>query len=141
MRCACLRGWAAFTTYCTSLGKAMLSCLEDSEVKQILFKAAVKGLTPQTRYKISICFWPNLRAIRKRGYSIDNEEIEIGLRCVGAPIYDHTDDNGRGDQRRSALRPPHNPETPRLWPDGDGSAAEEISKELGYEKQQRGKAR
>jgi DNA-binding IclR family transcriptional regulator len=27
---------------------------------------------------------------RKRAYAIDNEEIEVGLRCVGVPHHNHT---------------------------------------------------
>src|SRR4029077_16505401 len=35
-------------TYCTSLGKAMLSCLDEQEVKRILRKQALKSYTPNT---------------------------------------------------------------------------------------------
>lgn len=31
----------------------------------------------------------HLLEIKKQGYCIDDEEIEIGLRCVAAPILDH----------------------------------------------------
>ncbi|MDW8256127.1 MAG: IclR family transcriptional regulator C-terminal domain-containing protein, partial [Acidobacteriota bacterium] len=31
-----------------------------------------------------------LARIRAQGYSLDDEEDEVGLRCLGAPIFDHT---------------------------------------------------
>ncbi|MEZ0119538.1 UNVERIFIED_ORG: glyoxylate carboligase [Heyndrickxia coagulans] len=30
-----------------------------------------------------------LQKIRKQGYAIDDEEIELGLKCVAAPIFNH----------------------------------------------------
>jgi DNA-binding IclR family transcriptional regulator len=32
----------------------------------------------------------DLTEVRRRGYSIDDEEIEDGLRCIGAPVRDHS---------------------------------------------------
>jgi DNA-binding IclR family transcriptional regulator len=76
-------------TYCTSLGKAMLSCLDDQEVKSILRRQTLKPHTENTVKNIDQLL-ADLRLVRKRGYAVDNEEIEIGLRCVGAPIRDYT---------------------------------------------------
>jgi len=76
-------------TYCTSLGKAMLSCLDDQEIKGILRRQTLKPLTKNTVKNIDQLL-ADLRSVRKRGYAVDNEEIEIGLRCVGAPLRDYT---------------------------------------------------
>ena len=74
-------------TYCTSLGKAMLACFDDQEVKNILRVQVLRPYTANTVKTLSQLL-TDLRVIRKRGYAVDNEEIEVGLRCVGAPIRD-----------------------------------------------------
>jgi IclR family transcriptional regulator, KDG regulon repressor len=125
-------------TYCTSLGKAMLSCLDEKEVKGILGKQAFTAYTANTVKNVEQLL-ADVRAVHKRGYAVDNEEIEIGLRCVGAPIRDHT---GAMVGAISAAAPSARlaekkiPRVGRLVM----AVAEEISEQLGYEKTVKAKA-
>lgn len=125
-------------TYCTSLGKAMLSCLDDQEVKDIFRNQVLRPFTANTVKTASQLLY-DLRMIRKRGYSIDNEEIEIGLRCVGAPIKDYT---GAMVGAISAAAPSARLSGQKVHTVGRlvVTTAEEISEKLGYEKPVRAKA-
>jgi IclR family transcriptional regulator, KDG regulon repressor len=76
-------------TYCTSLGKAMLSSLDKHQVRQLLQGQRLKSYTPHTITSIDKLL-KVLEHTRKQGYAVDNEEIELGLRCVGAPIHDYS---------------------------------------------------
>lgn len=71
--------------HCTSLGKAVLAYLRPEEVESILGK---HGLA--RRNENTICtrkrLYEELNQIAKTGYAIDNEEDELGVRCLGAPI-------------------------------------------------------
>jgi len=127
------------TTYCTSLGKAMLSCLAETDVKRVLQSHPFKAFTPNTIRNLDLLL-ADLRGIRRRGYAIDDEEIEIGLRCVGAPVYDHTMTMVGAI---SVAAPSARLTTQKLPAFGRMvlEAAAEISKELGYEKQKRANAR
>jgi len=75
--------------HCTGVGKAMLAYLPEGDVEEILRRHGLARLTSNTittpaELKVE------LQAIRERGYSVDNEEVEEGVRCVGAPVLDHT---------------------------------------------------
>ena len=71
--------------YCTALGKAMLAYSTELEVDQIL---AVCRLELRARNTITNvpALKRELERIRVRGYAIDDEEIEDGIRCISAPI-------------------------------------------------------
>lgn len=81
-------GWRA-PVHCTAVGKAMLACLVESEVAKII---EWRGLARHTDRTItdSRSLMLELQRIRARGYAIDNEELENGLRCVAVPIGDPT---------------------------------------------------
>lgn len=75
--------------YCTSLGKVMLAGLSDDEFESYLATHRFPARTPNTICN-SVRLKAEIRRIRTRGYGIDNEEFERGLKCVGAPVKDHT---------------------------------------------------
>ena len=57
---------------------------------QIDYPEIEEGLQPRTAKTITTldALLEDFRSVRERGYSIDDEENEIGVRCVGAPIRD-----------------------------------------------------
>lgn len=74
--------------YCTSLGKALLMGKSDDEVRELLRDVAFERLTPKTMTDIASLL-KNLEECRRRGWTADDEEIEPGIKCLGAPIYDY----------------------------------------------------
>lgn len=75
--------------HCASMGKTMLANLPPDELKHRLDNANLKSRTPKsltTRQALNA----ELALIRQQGYAINDEEIEIGLRSVAAPIWDHS---------------------------------------------------
>jgi DNA-binding IclR family transcriptional regulator len=72
---------------CTGAGKALIAFISEEQFdRQIkpggLAKHNHKSIVSVVKLK------RELSQIRKCGYSIDDEEDEIGLRCIGAPIFD-----------------------------------------------------
>ena len=74
--------------YCSSMGKCLLSCLSGEELQDALYNCEFKKYTPNTITDIHE-FKRCLRTVRKQGWAMDNEEYQIGHRCVGAPVYDY----------------------------------------------------
>lgn len=73
--------------YCTAVGKAILAHLPEVQVESIVRKHGLKALTSNTITSL-VELKAELAAIRDRGYAIDNEEIEEGVRCVGCVVRD-----------------------------------------------------
>jgi DNA-binding IclR family transcriptional regulator len=77
--------------YCTGVGKVFLSRCRNKEVKAYLRRAKPVAQTPNTLVKPE-AFFEEMKRIREQGFSVDNEEMEGGVRCVAAPVFDHKAD-------------------------------------------------
>jgi DNA-binding IclR family transcriptional regulator len=73
--------------YCTAMGKAMLAFQPEEMVEQIIAKTRFARYTRKTLCSREMLL-KYLERVRRRGYAIDDEEIEPGIRCIGAPIFD-----------------------------------------------------
>lgn len=69
----------------TALGKAVLATYPDDEALSLLRTEPIEHYTPRT-IMTDVKMIRELHAIRTRGYAIDDEESETGLRCVGVAI-------------------------------------------------------
>ncbi|TFW20090.1 IclR family transcriptional regulator domain-containing protein [Duganella callida] len=71
--------------YCTSLGRVMLSHLPDAELDAYLARVSLRPMTPNTivdKQRLHEV----LRQVRRDGYAINDEELEIGLRSIAVPV-------------------------------------------------------
>jgi DNA-binding IclR family transcriptional regulator len=84
VRTGCTVGSRA-PAYCTAVGKAMLAELPETEMSDIIRRSGLKAITANT-ITTAAALKAELRAIRSRGYAVDNEEKEPGLRCVSAAV-------------------------------------------------------
>lgn len=73
--------------HASGAGKAFLAHLSDEQVTTLLHQKGLHYYTPKTLMSPQ-SLKENLAQVRKAGFSFDDEEHALGLRCVAAPIYD-----------------------------------------------------
>ena len=76
-----------FNLYSTGVGKVFLAYMSERELKDYLSKVALKPRTPYT-IKDPEELKKELAKIRRDGFAFDNEEHELGMRMVAAPVMD-----------------------------------------------------
>ena len=74
--------------HCSAVGKALLTGLTDSDIEKLLDQRELKMYTPNTLTKAEEII-KQIGEAQKRGWTIDDEEHEEGIRCIAAPIYDY----------------------------------------------------
>jgi IclR family transcriptional regulator, acetate operon repressor len=75
----------ASPTYCTGVGKAALSTLDDGRVRKLLANTVFRHHTPTTLLSLEALIG-ELHQIRTEGNAYDREEHEPGIHCVAAPV-------------------------------------------------------
>lgn len=73
--------------HCTAMGKAMLAFQPEGTIDDILRNVSFSRYTRKTLCSRELLL-KYFERVRHRGYAIDDEEIETGIRCIGAPIFD-----------------------------------------------------
>ncbi|MGD8562693.1 MAG: IclR family transcriptional regulator [Desulfarculaceae bacterium] len=77
---------ARLPMHCTGVGKVLLSGMSEDEIDRVILQHGLIKYTLNTitsREKLL----QELERIRQEGIALDNEEFDLGLRCVAAPIF------------------------------------------------------
>jgi len=73
--------------HASAVGKAILAFTNVQEREPVLDSLSYDALTAKSHCSKDALL-SDLRNIRSRGYGVDDEEQSLGLRCIGAPIFD-----------------------------------------------------
>jgi IclR family KDG regulon transcriptional repressor len=74
--------------YCTGVGKMFMSQWTISQLEEYLKRTPLIAYTARTIVERAKLL-DEVTGIRLRGYAVDNEEMEVGVRCVAALVMDH----------------------------------------------------
>jgi DNA-binding IclR family transcriptional regulator len=110
----------------TSVGKLFLAAESNERVRAYAARTGLAGHTRNSMTQVA-ALERELETVRARGVAHDNEELEIGVRCVAAGVYD---DAGKLVAGLSISAP-----TDRLemaWADRVKATAQDISRALGH---------
>lgn len=73
--------------YCTAAGRVMLASRSDEALAELFKSVKRERLTPHTKTRVDELM-VEMAKVRARGYSISDEELELGLRSIAVPLTD-----------------------------------------------------
>lgn len=76
--------------HCTAVGKTLLAWLPDEMINEIINNYPFVSRTPKTIVD-PLSFIEELQRVRLNGYADNQEEIEIGVRAIAAPVFDQAE--------------------------------------------------
>lgn len=71
--------------HASGIGKALLSAMEDDEIRKLVRQAGLEGFTPRTLTGTDALL-ADVAATRAKGFALDDEERTGGMRCVAAVV-------------------------------------------------------
>ena len=78
---------AMLPAHCTAVGKAQLAFLPTAEIERLYPELELPILTLRT-LKTRDALLNDLKTIREKGYAIENEECELDVKSIAAPVRD-----------------------------------------------------
>jgi IclR family acetate operon transcriptional repressor len=121
--------------HATSVGKALVAYIAQERLEKILAEA---GMEKRTRKTITTLpsLLKDLDKVREQGYAVDDEENNMGARCVGAPVFNQ-DGIIEASIGLSGTINQVNPQTMPRIVEALKDAARHVSMQLGYRAPQR----
>jgi IclR family pca regulon transcriptional regulator len=80
-----VRVGAHLPAYCSATGRVLLSQFSDAGITQRIGRKPFPPRTPHTITKLAPLL-AEIQAVRKRGYAISDEELELGMRALAVPV-------------------------------------------------------
>ena len=80
---------AAVPLYCSAVGKVLLAYMPPQELANIIPQLELKRMSANTIGSIQE-LQTHLQKVRRNGYACDLEEKEPHIRCIAAPVWDHS---------------------------------------------------
>lgn len=73
--------------HASGIGKALLAHMDADRLHRLLQTAQLSRFTDHS-ITDPVALQRNLETIRAKGYAVDNEEKNAGMRCIAAPVFD-----------------------------------------------------
>lgn len=73
-------------SHCTALGKVLLAYLPDDQLEEFLRRERLSAYTDKTIANPEM-LRSHLTTVREKGYALDDEEYDVGVRCLAVPVY------------------------------------------------------
>lgn len=77
----------AIPLWSTAIGKAVLAAMDENSSRNLIATATLQRRTPRSIMSKRV-LWEQIETIRDRGWSVDDEENEEHIRCVGTVLRD-----------------------------------------------------
>ena len=71
----------------SGIGKALLAHMDEDRLDRVLAAQTLETFTEHTITDV-VALKADLAVTKARGFSIDGEEKNLGMRCIAAPVFD-----------------------------------------------------
>ena len=116
--------------HATSVGKVLVANIAQEKLERILSERGMEKRTPKTITTLPRLL-KELEKVRTQGYAVDDEENNLGARCLGAPIFNQQGEVEASVGLSGTINQVNAQTMPRIL-DALKDAARHISMQLGY---------
>jgi DNA-binding IclR family transcriptional regulator len=116
--------------HATSVGKALVAHITRERLEKILSEQGMEKRTPKTITTVPRLL-KELEKVREQGYAVDDEENNMGARCVGAPVFNQHGSIEASLGLSGTINQVNAQTMPRILP-ALKDAARHVSMQLGY---------